>query len=99
MVKRSRFGFSLFGYPNRGLQHMKKFAALLVVLSLGLFTVGCPKPAEKPAEPAAPAAAEGQSEAAPAEGSGAAEAAPAEQAPAEQAPAETTPAEGSSANQ
>lgn len=98
MVKRSRYGIWLFGYPNRGLQQMKKFAALLVVLSLGLFTVGCPKPAEKPADSGAPAA-QGQTEAAPAETGGAGEAAPAEQAPAEQAPAEAAPAEDASANQ
>lgn len=72
---------------------MKKFAALLVVLSLGLFTIGCSKPAEKPAEPAAPAA-QGEPEAASAEGTGVAEA-----TPADQAPAEGEPAEGSSANQ
>lgn len=95
MVKRSQFGFLLFGYPNRGLQLMKKFAAFLVVVSLGLFTVGCPKPAEKPAEPAAPPA-QGQTEATPAEGSESTEAAPAD---AGTAPAEAAPAEGSSANQ
>jgi hypothetical protein len=43
---------------------MKKLAAFALLLNLGLFTLGCEKPKEKPAAPAEGAPAEG----APAEG-------------------------------
>ncbi|NMC19675.1 MAG: hypothetical protein GYA33_04580 [Thermogutta sp.] len=74
---------------------MKKFAALLVVVSLGLFTVGCPQSAEQPAESGTPPA-QGQTEGTGAEGSGSTEAAPADTGA---APADAAPAEGSPANQ
>jgi hypothetical protein len=57
---------------------MKKFAMLALLLSLGVFTIGCNKPAEKKAD--APAA-DGKME-------GAAPPADAAAAPAEAAPAE-----------